>query len=378
MGYLNWPLYTQLTKKLGEVRVTRPGKADVLQTVRENGWPRVKLDGSAEHYNTNCPFCGDQRRRLSIHFRYGSSDPIRGEPMIHLAKCFNENCLADAANRQRLWSYLFENGRNPLPAKIRDGRGNAGVTSASTAVTFPRDCFKIEHAVARDAANYLKDRRFQPDRLWRRWGVMYCWHDPTVQPRVTERIVVPYYHPVDLADPDSSVNLVGWIARRLREDERLGPKYLMPTGFNKAKHLYGLTQAIRTSGPIVVVEGVTDVWRLRTNTVALIGTDCSDDQQRMLFKLGEMRPIVIFLDDDAGDKAIRLKWQLVRGGLRNVLLANLPRGRQDVGECKTREAWSQIEKVTGKTLVEMGVDLRKPKTTKHPCLAQFFEDLPSD
>jgi hypothetical protein len=51
--------------------------------------------------------------------------------------------------------------------------------------------------------------------------------------------------------------------------------------------------------------------------------------------------VVVFLDRDAQDKAAELQTTLLGRG-RVAVLAALPEGRDDVGDCTCEEAWQQV------------------------------------
>jgi hypothetical protein len=114
------------------------------------------------------------------------------------------------------------------------------------------DPYKIE-----EAQSYLRERRFDPEDLWQRWRVMFCPASPTAKPWINWRIVAPVYDlRADLSIEEAAARPVfaGWQARRIEDGEdNKEPKYLTAKGMKKSRLLYGLTAAVRTKGPIVVV-----------------------------------------------------------------------------------------------------------------------------
>ena len=109
----------------------------------------------------------------------------------------------------------------------------------------------------------------------------------------------------------------------------------------KSQLLYGLPEAAGLQDAVVVVEGPTDVWRLGPGAVALLGKDMSLRQQELVDRFLPGRPVVVFLDRDAQDKAVELQRTLLGRG-RVTVLAGLPAGRDDVGECTPEEARQQV------------------------------------
>ena len=137
------------------------------------------------------------------------------------------------------------------------------------------------------------------------------------------------------------IRLAGWQARYIGDCPDDVPKYLSCKGLKKSQLLYGLPAAVGLQDAVVVVEGPTDMWRLGPGAVALFGKDMSLHQQELLDRFLPGRPVVVFLDRDAQDKAAELQRTLLKRG-RVTVLAGLPDGRDDVGACTTEEAWQQV------------------------------------
>jgi DNA primase len=85
-------------------------------------------------------------------------------------------------------------------------------------------------------------------------------------------------------------------------------KYLWGSpGFPKAKILVGLREALDGIGdkPLVVVEGMFDLFRVvdcgYRHVAAIVGSDLSDEQARILISL--KRPIVLLFDGDESGQA---------------------------------------------------------------------------
>ncbi|HEU5483516.1 MAG TPA: DNA primase [Microlunatus sp.] len=130
---------------------------------------------------------------------------------------------------------------------------------------------------------------------------------------------------------DSGQQVLGFGARRLRDDDRMPAKYLNTpeTALYKKSHvLYGLDlarQAIGKKSQAVVVEGYTDVMAAHLSgvetAVASCGTAFGDDHARLLRRLmgnhDAFRGEVIFtFDGDAAGQAAALK---VFGGDANFI-----------------------------------------------------------
>ena len=164
--------------------------------------------------------------------------------------------------------------------------------------------------------------------------MQFCELSVGAQPNPSRRLIIPIY--------DADQRLAGWQARYVGDCPAEVPKYLSCKGMRKTQLLYGLAEAMCTTGPVVIVEGPTDVWRLGPGAVALFGKDMSLPQQALLDQQLPGRIVVVMLDRDAQDKAQELQRTFLNRG-RVTVLAGLPEGRDDVGDCTTEEAWQQVE-----------------------------------
>jgi len=106
--------------------------------------------------------------------------------------------------------------------------------------------------------------------------------------------------------------------------------------------LYGLEMAAAQEGPVVIVEGILDAWKVGPSSVALLGKTLSLEQIKLLHTHLRQRDLIVWLDSDATAEAERLV-QRVRqerkraGDSGHVLLASCPEGRKDPGECTSVE-----------------------------------------
>lgn len=317
----------------------------------------VKVDSEQENYSVNCPFCGDRRSRLSLHHSWGTSR--NGSKLdLRLACCFNEDCLNPPGRRQELFDLLF-----PLAGRIGTGArrsppGDSGRASPPAIKKVselpPGDYLPLHRLKPFDEARlYLERRGFNCEQLESARGVIYCQFAPDSKPNIADRLVIPYFDPP--APWDHSLGrkneLVGYIARRPSEDMPFHrgleqKKYLLPTGFSKGSFLYGLERAAETIGPLVICEGVTDVWRVGDNAVALTGKTMSRMQEQLVLSRFAGRTLLIGLDSDAQEQALAIQERLqaareLDSDPAEVRLLTLPAGRKDLGEC-SREEMSAI------------------------------------
>jgi DNA primase len=112
---------------------------------------------------------------------------------------------------------------------------------------------------------------------------------------------------------DERGRTVGFGARRLRDDDAAGPKYVNTAEtaiFKKGRLVYALDRAlprIRGEGRIVLVEGYTDVMAAHQhgfeNVVAVLGTSTTEDHAALIRRSGARRATLVFDGDEAGSKA---------------------------------------------------------------------------
>jgi DNA primase len=152
---------------------------------------------------------------------------------------------------------------------------------------------------------YLKGRGFHDETI-RHFGLGFCYRG-----LMKDRIVIPLH--------DYDGRLVGY-AGRVVDDAMIteeNPRYRLPgrrerqgtiIEFKKSLLLYNLHRIKRRVNDLIVVEGFSSVWWLHqwgySSVVALIGSDCSANQARLIVDstIADGR-VWIFTDaDDAGEK----------------------------------------------------------------------------
>jgi len=230
-------------------------------------------------------------------------------------------------------------------------------------IVLPQGTLLTDLSPEHRARLYLRGRGFDPDLLSRDYQVQFSEPTDESRPRLYEgRIVVPIFALRRILKPVGSGNsteewLAGWQARSI-DDEQLhesSPKYMTATGTKKTALLYGLPQAVKTTGPAVIVEGITDAWRVGPRAVAMLGKNISTEQCKLAVRRFRGRTIVVWLDADASEDAKQTQDRLresrfeVGDGAR-VLLATTPEGRGDPGDCQPEEIRMVIERAIGKAV----------------------------
>jgi hypothetical protein len=310
-----------------------------------SGKPRLRLDirDRGETYLVDCPFCTDTRHRLYINHRWAVRDSRTGDDNFHLAFCFNEGCLATRENQKKLHALVYPHGHG---AGLVDMPVKPSCQTAAPAppIVLPPGQPLCQCAPDHPARQYLLARGFNPDSLGRTYGVIVCDGNRSSRPHFADlRIVIPIYEVRYSLKGVTEPVLAGWQARMIDSDQAADrPKYLTAAGMKKSCLLYGLPLALTTTGRVVVVEGITDAWRVGTNALAMLGKTISPAQCALIVRHFAGRPIVVWLDSDAQEEAaeVRKKIQVARCQSQcpgAVLLARMPPSRKDPGECTEGE-----------------------------------------
>lgn len=384
---LNPQLYNRLVALFGRVHITNAGIPCASQTVpdwnrraRPNTSAIRGADGkNVEHYSVNCPFCGDQGGRLSIHYLYGTDQPGLKRAQTHLLKCFNEDCFgADKPNarraREQLWSRIRGTGTSFRVEP--ESPGNKPAPEPRKDIRLPTNLVPIVGRTVPDhVRDYLEGRNFDPRELWDRWRVYYC--NSCFESGIRdERLVIPIYGWPDANKSGHPITLVGWQARLIDDDlvSKTNPKYRSAAGFPASAAVYGLTWAAAVRGPIVICEGPTDVWRLGTNAVAVFGRKgkLGLAQEQAILAHARGRAVVFFSDANAVDETTANIQPFLRAArakgvsIPKCVVAVTPEGRCDPGDCTREEAWETVARALGKPLTKLGVDLSVKIPPTHP------------
>ncbi|QDU98772.1 hypothetical protein [Lignipirellula cremea] len=347
---LNPQLHNALLKAFGDVHIANEGETFIPSKVIYRGRQSSEAAHSGEYYSVDCPFCHG-RKKLWINHMWGVND--QGEDHLYLAWCYRCEQPSIRETQKELreqvfpFSYGLRQKRSDLPTATSPSEGET--ISAPTPVAIPVGLLRFQDDVAASAADYLRERGFDPFELDEKWGVRYCPYANNVKPRILDRIVIPIYtlRRTLQFSQTTEVVLAGWQSRCIGDDPSGTPKYMCMQGLKKSQLLYGLPQAVDTTGPVVIVEGVTDVWRLGSRAVAVLGKAVSRTQQQLLVRHFPGRPIVVFFDDGAkaegnlaaaAIRAIRQEY----GDRAPVVVATPPAGRDDVGACMPDEAWAAV------------------------------------
>lgn len=322
---LNLPLYENLLRRFGQVRVSNEGQEVLMRYAPDPynpaGAGRPETVESGEYYRVNCPYCGDTRFRLYINYRWNTIQND-GRPALNLAHCFNEQC--DLAN-------LADELKGYVARSL--GRGSrVGYRKPETfkPVSWPGRCIPLAELPAEHAAiRYVRLRRFDPGVLTREWDVRYCLESE--HSLVRDRLIIPVYWDGEM---------VGWQARAIGE-KHAGPKYYTMPGLKKTQMLFNGDRA-RKSKFGVVVEGVFDAFRVGPAAVALLGKAMSGRQRELAVEYWGGGAMCILLDPDAVEDMERVTKQLNPAAFKLGAWSMVLPDNKDPADFDSKELWGLI------------------------------------
>jgi hypothetical protein len=274
---LNSLLYRRCVTTFKHVKIRNEGENQQrkLQLDIATGRRVPVITHPGEYYAVCCPFCNDTRNRCYINHRYGTDDEF-GRPQKFLATCFNAGCplnLKDSKSYEQLYEWLCGHSLVQLnKAVIQPGKT---IDVDSIRMNWPGKVTRLDRLPADHKARvYLESRQFDPEQIGRFYNVHWC-HESS-RPFCADRMVIPIYR---------QKKMVGWQTRPPYDiDWKVSnePKYYTAPGTPRRQLLYNLGKA-RQYRTGVIVEGVTDVWRVGPQAVCTLGASFTP-QQQALFK----------------------------------------------------------------------------------------------
>ncbi|MBM4005803.1 MAG: hypothetical protein FJ295_21375 [Planctomycetes bacterium] len=353
---LNPRLYKALQRVFGHIGIANAGMPFRVRRRESPLCPGRLLStpiSSGEYYCVSCPDCRDTRKRLWINHTWGVRDPETDDDHLYLIHCFNESCFRTRERQERLYDKLFPfnyNARMRLCELTMAATSNEPVSVEPVTATLPEPHLSITDPACQAACDYLASRGFDPDEIAKWWGVGFVFESPVGHYTLRQRLLIPIYTLTPNLDRAPEHVLAGWQARAITDFANDGPKYLSMAGMRKSHVLYGLPEAVATTSPIIIVEGVTDAWRFGSNAVATLGKSISPAQVQLLLRHFRGRPIGVMYDADAVMEG-RIVTSKIRQARREwsdtspVMEVPVPVGRKDAGECSREELWAAVANI---------------------------------
>ena len=278
-GALNRALFRRCKATFKHVQIKNAGEKQVRSTSKNLVTKELYavISHPGEYYAVCCSFCGDTRFRCYINHMYGQDDEFR-RPQTHLVICFNGGCplaLRESSAYQQLEQMLLGHKLTDLrKAVIEEGKE---VDVDKIRMTWPGTVTRVDKLPATHvAAAYLAGRGFDVVTIGRFYNVQWC--SASDRYICQDRLIIPIYH---------KQKMVGWQARAAYDinwKTSRFPKYYTAPGTPKNQILYNFGNAVRYQVGIIV-EGVTDVWKVGPQAVCTLGASMSARQQS-LFRRG--------------------------------------------------------------------------------------------
>jgi len=231
----------------------------------------------------NCPFCNDPSKHCGINL---------DSSLFHCWRCGEKGDFVKLA--KEVLQYSYREIRDILKEydyyQDEDSKDDLVRTKRGGKLLLPKRLVSMkenDHKLIRD---YLKSRNYDPDYLYGTYKLMRV--EPFHIGNWKFRLMIPVIVEGEV------VTMLGMdVVRKCKEI----PKYknlpndssLIPT----KNCLYNI-DSVKKGGHCIIVEGVTDVWRLGEGSVALFGKQITTEQIKLL-KQKALSRIVVMLDPDA-------------------------------------------------------------------------------
>ncbi len=263
---------------------------DIERLLRDHGIPFVTWGEHAHStegwLNVHCPFCpGSQDFHLGIHREYGG---------CHCWRCGSHRLIETLAG-------LLNQREDEVRRILRKYQGIRLAPKKAQEPKVSIHPFRLPRPhspnLTARGSHYLRKRGFDPDRIENTWSLMETGPISSLDGiSYALRILIPIFW---------NGEMVSFQARDMTD--RSDRKYLACPMRREALHhknlLYGDQEIWSNSDTIIIVEGVTDVWRLGPLAVATFGIEFTNTQ---VLQLARSRAHSFFIIFDAEPQA---QWQ---------------------------------------------------------------------
>lgn len=184
-------------------------------------------------------------------------------------------------------------------------------------IVLPPNFYTMDREEANDGKAYLLNRGVHAD-VFAKFDLRYC---PAM-----ERVIFPVAIEGDC---------IGWQGRDISGRAEL--RFTSPSGFTKARVLFGYDQVDETRDHLVLVEGPVDCLRVAAffPTVCSMGKMVSNDQIALIKKMKHVKKLYLGLDPDAFELFDVLAAEFEPDV--EVYIYQPPAHRKDFGECTDKE-----------------------------------------
>ena len=260
---INRPLYEVLKSHFGTVRVTNEN----VRRLEEDKNGKTIVISRGEHYNVDCPLCGDTKGRLSVSYLWLEKMPMSNTRRVELAHCFNENC---DVHDEEFWRPILEDvelARLGVFTKHIVASHTADARAVTVKARLPEGFTRLDKLPEQHpAVQFAKSKyKIDPVYLGEKYSVGFTDLLDIAYPQAQHRLIFPIY---------ANKELVAWQGRTiLPEDSRM--RWFLPPGFMKV--VYNADSVLPTAIPIIG-EGIPAAIACGTDGVAIFGKTLTEAQ----------------------------------------------------------------------------------------------------
>jgi hypothetical protein len=311
---------------------------DVLRWLDDEGYVYSPESEASDYVVMQCPACADIGKHLSVKYRGDAA------VVFHCWRCENDldgmkgngftlvmrlREVSKPVARNILERYQLEDG-------FRTARKQAERPRRDYKTLLPEFAERIEAGREPELVKrWFNKRRFDLS-LCQKYSLHFC-----EMGEQALRLIIPVF---------LDRQMISWTARDMTG--KAESKYIScanDRGISPIKScLYGIDEA-KAQPFIILVEGVTDKWRLGDSAVALFGKAWTAAQRLLLWeKVGDAdRPIIVALDPDVNDEEVRQTINRVRNLFDDVRALHLDPAKdgKDPGELSDARAGEILEMI---------------------------------
>lgn len=282
-----------------------------LQTYRLPHYPPGSKNVPSGGVGSRCPFCGDRSNHLIF---------FQGTFGVKCWRCGKKSLNSVISKLLK----IGKNEANDIINTFKIGKKHDFSQiphSEKNKLIFPSGIGELSDA----QKAYLLNRKFDPEYLSKTFGILGCNH---LDPDFAHRIFIPV--------KDRNGRIVSYQGRDITGNDKFRyraadpGKEILPI----KTQLYG--QELARNKWVVVVEGVTGVWRLGAGSVATFGTQFTSEQALTLVREWD-RVFILFDPDLPGKIASEKLYAMIRYYKEEVEILTLE-GSEDPGSMPEDEA----------------------------------------
>lgn len=317
---LNPNLYTALARFPGGAEVSKAGMEGRFRRKSMGGasWYEPATPDGGEEYRICCPMCGDARNRCHINYMFGMR--IKGLPVRAAAHCFNEGCEERGLSRvvaENLEYWRYQEGNVPAaseagrPETLAEAVSKMAVMAYSPKGVTPLRMLPPTHPMAQ----YVRSRGLDPAYLSDSYGVGHVEGRPGG--RFHRRMIVPV-HCLGKYVGFLARAFPGWTPLTEKRPGKKWPyaegKYVNSPGLRTSSLLYNY-DSLPGRDVVVLVEGVSDVWKIGPWAAALCKDTVSARQLELLRCLGS--PWIVLLGEPESAEKWKGNYMKTKGAVTN-------------------------------------------------------------